>query len=437
MTVGETNWVLYNFLPFEYKGLKLYLEEMDLKGWKLESIYGNLLKFKKTELRAIKYSVDIVDKVSFVDGKDSEFMLEYRDYCTAANWNFVCEKDKIQIYCSESNSEIIDIQTDEKEKFKNISKASVKSVLPIFLLGGLLILNLFTLSSGNEDAVILAQDSLLLIIVVTLVAVIECFIDTLNYLIWYIKGKISVKNNQAVSYENLKVLKFKLISSRVVLYLGLLVLFLMIFSGEKIYAYAILMILISTVILLWLKKFISKLDITTRRKIFFNISGGIFTFLIFIFVFCFSIFSGILNSESNSTINKDNSLLVLKDFTNNDEAEIPFKNVNTGIFAKHLSYSEVEGENYLYYRLFESEYPWAIKYNLKVINKYLKEYSNELKELKTTLPKNVKVYNNGLYTPYYSEYVLVSQHKVLKIRNINENYNEEESLNIVYEKIFK
>lgn len=434
MKIGKTNWVLYNFLPFEYKGLEIYLEEMALKGWKLKSIHGHVLRFKKTEPRVIKYSVDVVDKVSFVDGKDSEFMLEYREYCTAADWNFVCEKDKIQIYCSENNSETIDIQTDEKEKFENISKASLKSVLPMLLLGGLLLINLFTLSSGNEDAVILAEDSQLLIMAVTLFIAIEDFINVLNYLIWYIKGKISLKNNQAVSYENLKFLKFRLISSRVVLCLSLSVLLLMIFSGEKVYGYAILMILIPTVILSLLKKFISKLDITTRRKIFLNISGGILTFLIITFVFCFSIFSGILNSESNSIINKDNNPLVLKDFTNNDEAEIPFKNVNTGIFAKHLSYSEVEGENYLYYRLFESEYPWAIKYNLKVINEYFKEYSNALKELKTTLPNNVKVYNDG---SYYSNYVLVSQNKVLKIKNINENYNEEEFLNIVYEKIFK
>ena len=38
MKLGKTKWVYLNFMPYEFKGVEEYLEDMALKGWKLEKI---------------------------------------------------------------------------------------------------------------------------------------------------------------------------------------------------------------------------------------------------------------------------------------------------------------------------------------------------------------------------------------------------------------
>ena len=53
---------------------------------------------------------------------------QYRDYCEEAGWKYVCSKGKIQIFYTEDNLDLIPIHTDEKEKFKQIIKASMRCV---------------------------------------------------------------------------------------------------------------------------------------------------------------------------------------------------------------------------------------------------------------------------------------------------------------------
>ncbi len=129
MRLGKTKWVLFKCLPYEYRTLEKYLEKMALEGWKLENMRGYFLKFKKIEDIRLKYSVDVMDKVSFFDGKDCSTALEFREYCKEAGWDFICESDKIQIYCSESKEDNIPIHTDENEKYDSVFKASLKYVL--------------------------------------------------------------------------------------------------------------------------------------------------------------------------------------------------------------------------------------------------------------------------------------------------------------------
>ena len=67
----------------------------------------------------------MLDKVSIFDHKDSDVALEYREYCQAAGWNYVCQEGKIQIFYTEGDKEIISIHTDEDEKFKAVFKCFI------------------------------------------------------------------------------------------------------------------------------------------------------------------------------------------------------------------------------------------------------------------------------------------------------------------------
>ncbi len=157
MVLGNKKWVIFNFLPYEYKSLEEYLEKMALKGWILENMMGLFLKFKRSKPKSLKYSVDIVDSVSFFDGKNSDSLLEYREYCKEAGWEFVCGREKIQVYCSEIDQERIDIHTDEVEKFNTIRKASLKYVSLNFITLVFLLYSQYIITIGSSDGHFLAS----------------------------------------------------------------------------------------------------------------------------------------------------------------------------------------------------------------------------------------------------------------------------------------
>ena len=111
MRIRDKKIAFFNFLAYECVAAEEYLELMAEKGWLLQSIKGLFLVFEKIEPQKIKYSVDVLPKVSFFDHKDSDVALEYREYCRAAGWNYVCQKGKIQIFYVEYGKETISIHT--------------------------------------------------------------------------------------------------------------------------------------------------------------------------------------------------------------------------------------------------------------------------------------------------------------------------------------
>ena len=82
------------FLPYECVAAEEYLELMAEAGWLLQAVKGPFLKFERLYPQKIKYSVDILHKVSMFDRKDSDVALEYRDYCQTAGWTYLCQKGK-------------------------------------------------------------------------------------------------------------------------------------------------------------------------------------------------------------------------------------------------------------------------------------------------------------------------------------------------------
>lgn len=82
-------------------------------GWLLQGVKGPFFKFKRIEPKKIKYSLDVLNKVSIFDHKDTETVLEYREYCTTAGWTYICQIGKIQIFYTEENNKTISIHTDE------------------------------------------------------------------------------------------------------------------------------------------------------------------------------------------------------------------------------------------------------------------------------------------------------------------------------------
>lgn len=430
----NTKLVLFNSLPYEYKYLEEYLEKMALKGWKLKSMTGGFLKLKKIEPREIKYSVDIMDKISFLDGKNSDVALDYREYCSVAGWDFVCERDKIQIYCSESEIESVPIHTDEREKFNSIFKASLKYILLNLFTVMLLLFSQYNITIGSLEATFLASNIQLCSIVLVSVFAIHEFIGLINFISWIIKGKISLKKEEEVSYEYSTGIKIQRAIRNIMLTMAISMILVMVMDGE-IYALKFLMGILLTVVAIYLSmNFVSKSRYKKKRTI--NIISfvvitiiGLMITNVLIFSSVFSMESGIYNEE-----NKGEYTLTLKDF--NDKAkndETPYISEDSSLLAHSLFYSDLGEKIDLMYYLFESEYEWAINYNF---NKQIRWYNkNDIKytEKETDFPENIKVYEerDGFY------YIMMSANKMIRVLNAENTLNEDELLNTVYENMFK
>ncbi|MBU3109133.1 DUF2812 domain-containing protein [Clostridium gasigenes] len=433
MIIINTKWVLFNFLPYEYKALEKYLEDMALKGWKLQNIKGLILKFKRVDPKIIKYSVDIMAKVSFFDGRNSDRALEYREYCSVAGWDFVCEREKIQVYCSENEIESIPIHTEEEEKFNCIFKASFKYVLLNFATYIVLLLTQYMITIGSNDAGFLANNLQLFSLAIVIMFGIHESIGFINFIIWMVKGRRSLKREEAVSYNYLKAIKIKRIMYKLMLLPVLLLIVSMTMMGE-VFVFKILVLnLLIIGAIATVMNFVSETKYKYKKKRIINIISYVVIIILSVVIMNGLIFSEIFSGNRENEIKKDNYILTLRDF--NDEAideEALYINENNGILASKLYYYN-KGENTeLSYELFQSKYKWAVKYDFNKMMNSVKKINIKYIEKETDLPDDIKVYMNERGHIY----LMVSANKLIEISGWDKNLSEDELFNKVYEKVF-
>jgi hypothetical protein len=425
----------FTFLPYECTAAEEYLELMAEKGWLLQSVKGNFYKFKKTELKNIKYSVDVLQKISMFDHKDSDEAVEYREYCKAAGWNYVCQLGKIQIFYTQDDKKTISIHTDEEEKFKSVFKASLYNMGSQFFITLLFIFNLymqlfigdigFALTSNMGVFGTVGMGSLILM----------NSIGFIIFLLWVIKVKAKLRKGKGMNYSNYRQVKKKNILrvSFAVIYLFVFLKFL-IFNNLDSKGFNIIFLIIlciPMIIMMYVRKFINK------KRYSKNINRGIMigsvvvsTYLVLMIV----VSTTLLGSESlqdgvpTQTVN-----LTFNDFRfveNNDES--PYINFDKSIIAQRVDYSGGNDDNYLRYTIFQSNYPLVIKFYENRLLSKLNSYGTDLLEENTKLLDNIVVRSDSEKRTF----VLVSEDKVVEIRKEFINISEEEFLNKVYKKLF-
>lgn len=177
-----------------YKEIEKKLELYAKKGLFLEKMGPYFWTFKKTEPQNLKYTVTYFAEGSVFNPHPTDNQQTYFDYAKAAGWDFVCEYNQMQIFCS-SLENPPEFETDEKEKLENIHKCMKKSfVISQLLMLLVFALNLFLrlnslkrnptdfLSSNIDLATLLMFISIILYSSYTLI----------NYFMWYNKSKKSV-----------------------------------------------------------------------------------------------------------------------------------------------------------------------------------------------------------------------------------------------------
>ena len=435
MRIRDIKITFFNFLPYECVAAEEYLELMAEKGWLLESIMGAFLKFKKIEPQRIKYSVDVLHKVSIFDRKDSDVALEYREYCQTAGWNYVCQKGKIQIFYTVDVKETISIHTDEEEKFKSVFKASLYYVGSQFLITLLFIFNLYMqLFSLPTDFALGSNLGIFAIVGMASVIFINS-IEIISFFLWVIKASSKLKENKFMPYNNYNQLRIKnILKSAYGLITLLLLLKFSVFDKQAGNGFNIsLLMCIPTLIMICVHNFINKKRFSKKINMAITISSTIVSIYLIVMLAGGLAFRS-FNAIEQSKVPTDKVSLTLMDFGYKENADTsPYIRFDKSILAEKIFYAYSNGDNDLSYTIFKSQYPWVIKFDENRLLSRLNKYGVDLKQTDTNLPSGIKVYLDSKKRTF----VLVSEDRVVDIKKDFSGISDDEFLNKVYKKLYK
>lgn len=201
MRTGRNTLVKFiTFKENECEGVEKYLEEKALEGWFLEDISCGFFKFKKSEPKKCKFSVDI-----FTDFRTGEYI----QYCESVGWNYVAETNKYLVFYSEDEN-ITPIQTDEEIVLKKVTKSMIGNIFVYILISNTIIRSVYDTFFNNTYGNEVYGNYLLFLILISVVFVFLPIVDILKMTTWYIKTEKAIKSQEDVKYPSLKELKIKM-----------------------------------------------------------------------------------------------------------------------------------------------------------------------------------------------------------------------------------
>jgi hypothetical protein len=131
---------------------------------------------------------------------------------------------------------------------------------------------------------------------------------------------------------------------------------------------------------------------------------------------------------------KEEARLTLEDFgVKVNLVTTPLISFDKNFVAERLNYINSLESNNLAYTVFQSKYPWIIKFDKERHFNLLSKLGMNLIPYKIELPGNVEVYFNEKE----KHFLLVSEDKVVNIRQTFNNISSEEFINIVYKELFQ
>lgn len=433
MRSKDTKTTLFMYSAYECSAVEEYLEKMANKGWLLQSARRSRFKFKKIEKTKIKYSVDVLDRVSVWEHENSDIALEYREYCEAAGWKYVCEDSKIQIFYTQEDKEISSIHTDKEEKYKVIFKASKSSVYSKMILIVLYIVMMYmTLISNAENTLATNLGAFMMVLIISVIFI--NIIEIISFYMWVIKARGQLKKNDLMPHTSLKQLERKNILIKIY---NLTILIILIISvvfdireGSKFNIPMLLVGLVFIIIINNIKRFTDKKDYSKDSNM--GIYIGVTIVLVIIVAGLSTIF--VTNTSINmnqSAMLSDRIKLTFGDFGyKKSEEKESYIELDKSLLANRTKYFCGNAYNSLEYTIFESKYPWLIKLQENsVVNRYKKYMS--FKQERTKLPSNIKVYVG----PSSDFIILVSEDKVIFIVK-KLSVSLDEFLDIAYKKFF-
>jgi hypothetical protein len=430
--------VFFNFLPYECEAAEEFLEAMAEKGWLLQSASGPLLKFNKVEPQKIKYTVDVLHKISELDHGDSEIALEYREYCQKAGWKYVCQKGKILIFYTEDYENTIPIHTDGSEKLKSVIKASLTNVASQLFTTLLLIANIYMqLFMGSVDYFLTSNLGIFSALAVASIIVINT-IEIISFFVWVLRARAHLKYNKFMAYNNSKQVRTKNIFKIIYIIIILFVLLLSTPLTNQVFEFPSISLIMAVIVLITCVIFILLRNFINKKRYSKNTNLALYTLYFVLSTYLLMSFAGVAvlrdvtNTEDSMALTEKVPLTLENFGYSSNTNAYQFLKMDKSILANRIDYSCSSGGYDLTYTIFRSQYPLIVKFNQNREISRLSKYSFDLTEIKSKLPKNIKVYANSKY----NYFVLVSEDKVVNIKKSFNEIDDEKFLDIVYSKIF-
>lgn len=436
MKIKDTKRTFFMYLPYECTAVEEYLEQMAEKGWLVHSVKRNFFKFKRIEPKKIKYLVNLLRGVSIFDLKDNVIALKNREYCEATGWNYVCQDGKIQIFYAEDDKEAIPIHTDAEEKFKSVLEDSLFNVVGRIFFIFMCILNVYNQLFKGDIEFTLASNFGIFSVVLMIPIIFISSIGVINFFLWRIKARGQLKENKFLPYNNYKQLRIKNIFIKIYMLIIIIILFRFTILNNytsRLFDVSLLMIVfIPAIIMICVQKFINKKRYSKNINMAITIgSTFVSIFLVLGLVGHFAL-SSITEIRQNKVQN-EKANLTLMDFGYKENQDVSSYNSNDkSILAEKIEYSYSDKDKSLSYTIFQSQYSWVIKSDENRLLSRLNKYDIYLKHEDTNLPSDIKVYSDS----EKRYFVLVSENKIVHIRNSFNEINEEEFLDKVFKKLF-
>lgn len=184
------------FAPYDYDGMTNHFEEMAQNGWLIESVKGNLWKYKKIQPQKLKFAVTHFENFTFNEAAPDNGQTEFLEMCESSGWKLAAHYNSMMVFVTDIDNSV-PVETDPVVQLKNIHK-SVKSMLAgknviIFFN---VIFNLFPrMLDWKEDGFLTFPYLMWMVALFVLVN-----IDTVDYIRWYKKAD-AIINEQGIFYQ--------------------------------------------------------------------------------------------------------------------------------------------------------------------------------------------------------------------------------------------
>ena len=182
-------YILYSF--YDRTGIESHLEKMAAKGWMVEKMGRMFWTYRRTEPKAMHFSVVYFAPASEFDCAPGEEQQTFQDYCAAAGWTLAASWSQMLIFASEAPSPT-PIETDAPVQVEAVHQAMKKNFL--ISCGLLLALALFQLIRVLLDFWRHPTDSLanpgsLDMLVLWPLLVLFCATEIASYFLWRRKAR--------------------------------------------------------------------------------------------------------------------------------------------------------------------------------------------------------------------------------------------------------
>lgn len=127
------------YMEYEGEALRGYLEEMALKGWRLNKVGNLFLTFESVEPHPIRYDVELMEGSSAYDSVMTPDQKNYRDFCREEGWEYAGTNGLLHIFRTE-NMEALPVETDERSRYDRIVKGNAGNKKMLAVVFGLIVL---------------------------------------------------------------------------------------------------------------------------------------------------------------------------------------------------------------------------------------------------------------------------------------------------------